>query len=163
METLSTLQHRRSERTNTQKHTQSCIYLHKNSRQWRNMKNVFREKETASAEMLRLYLKDTAGCEWGRNGGGVSTEEWKSLEVLCLFSICAKDLKRKEWKKNSLDGLFIFCISKIFFHMNVSVLRKKKLVFYIIYAFWMKYFLLLFLVFHTFHSVEYSHCMCKVV
>ena len=28
--------------------------------------------------------------------------------------------------KNSLDDLFIFCSSKILFHMNVSVLRKKS-------------------------------------
>lgn len=28
--------------------------------------------------------------------------------------------------KNSLDDLFIFCSSKILFHMNVSVLKEKK-------------------------------------
>ena len=36
-----------------------------------------------------------------------------------------KDRKKKT-KKNSLDDLFIFCSSKILFHMNVSVLKEKK-------------------------------------
>lgn len=37
---------------------------------------------------------------------------------------------RLSWKiKNSLDDLFIFCSSKILFHMNVSVLKKKSLSF----------------------------------
>lgn len=38
-----------------------------------------------------------------------------------------------------------FCSSKILFHMNVSVLKEKKLVFYIIYAFfWMRNTLIFF-------------------
>lgn len=32
--------------------------------------------------------------------------------------------------KNSLDDLFIFCSSKILFHMNVSVVRKKVCLLY---------------------------------
>lgn len=61
-----------------------------------------------------------------------------------------------------------FCSSKILFHMNVSVLKQKKLVFYIIYAvFWMRHFFFFFfllvvgLCLSVFHwSVDVRTCPC---
>lgn len=52
--------------------------------------------------------------------------------------------------------------------MNVSVLKKKKFVFYIIYAFWMRN-TFYFLSFgprappYSHSSVEMSDCLCKVL
>lgn len=47
----------------------------------------------------------------------------------------------KTLKKNSLDDLFIFCSSKILFHMNVSVLRTSVCLLYYLCLSDEKYFL----------------------
>lgn len=76
-------------------------------------------------------------------------------------------IKDPHTKKNSLDDLFIFCSSKILFHMNVSVFKEKKVcLLYYLCLLDEKYFLffVLFLSLLFFHvqSVEISRCPCKV-
>ena len=48
---------------------------------------------------------------------------------------------KKQQKINSLDDLFIFCSSKILFHMNVSVLRTNVCLLYYLCLLDEKYFL----------------------